>query len=126
MKLNHDCVRDLLLVIEEEATLNTVLNQDSLLSHDRLKTYSEDDFYYSFLKVKEAGFINGDARILHDFRTVVVKSLTYEGHLFLDNIRDNTAWEGAKKKAGKSLASISLSLMSELSNAYVKSVLGLS
>lgn len=126
MKLNHDCVRDLLLVIEEEATLNTVLNQDYLLSHDRLKTYSEDDFYYSFLKVKEAGFINGDARILHDFRTVVVKSLTYEGHLFLDNIRDNTAWEGAKKKAGKSLASISLSLMSELSNAYVKSVLGLS
>lgn len=126
MKLNHECVRDMLLTIEEEATLVGVLHDDLLFSVPRLSKYEEDDLYYTFLKLKEAGFINGDIMILPDYRTALVKNLSYEGHAFLDNVRDDTIWNKAKERVGSSVTSVSISVIGQVAGSIIKGMLGLS
>ena len=55
MRLNNDCVRDLLLAIEENVGLKEYMSIDSL----QLKSYSQDDLQYTALKLEEAGYIKG-------------------------------------------------------------------
>lgn len=125
MKLDHDCVRDLLLTIEEKSTLTDVLTDGDLFSSERLEKYDEDELYYTLLKVNEAGFLNANVMILPDYKSAVVQSLTYEGHSFLDNIRDNKVWEKTKEKIGSSATSVSISIIGQVAGSVIKGMMGL-
>lgn len=111
MKLNHDCVRDLLLLIEEVQVGDYID-----VSSYQLKNYSSEDLCYTADKLLEAGYINGkiypaDNVIYWRFS---VSSLTWTGHEFLDNIRDDGVWKDTKKVASK-LTSVSLSMLEKIS-----------
>lgn len=61
MKLNIDCVRDLLLAIENEVNFTENLkypsiNINSLCESDFLKKYQKQDVFYTALKLNEGGF----------------------------------------------------------------------
>ena len=60
MQLNQDCVRDSLLYFEYYLTnTNTfIFNPDFYTNHQYLEGYTNEDFLYTCLKLKEAGFIN--------------------------------------------------------------------
>ena len=63
MKLNIDCVRDLLLIIENEVNFTEDLkypsvNINSLCESDFLKKYQKQDVCYAALKLKEGGFVD--------------------------------------------------------------------
>ncbi|MBG9981862.1 DUF2513 domain-containing protein [Aerococcaceae bacterium DSM 111020] len=57
MRLNYDCIRDILLDLEKE------LKPNDFMTHDRIKQlrsydkYSFDDYQYSLIKLEEAGYI---------------------------------------------------------------------
>ena len=46
MRLNPDCIRDLLFSIEEESTSCSIISSDDLSNTERLKKYSEEDILY--------------------------------------------------------------------------------
>lgn len=86
MKLNIDCMRDVLLIMEE-IELNNPLSFNSL--KEKLPEYERNDLAYTCLKLYEAKFITMK---YHQLRTSLsifeLNDITYEGHQFLANIRD--------------------------------------
>lgn len=115
MKLNIECVRDVMLTSEEETDLsNEALNIDSLVTMPRLKNYREDDIVYTIKKLKEANYIEAGVMIHSEGHFARIKHLTYEGHLFLDNVRDDRIWKKAKKEASKISSSVSINILSNI------------
>ncbi|WP_315524005.1 DUF2513 domain-containing protein [Pseudoramibacter alactolyticus] len=98
MKLNNDCVRDILLCIEGLSFGQSLEISDLLQDYPQ---YSEDELTYTCLKLSEANLIECQT---HTYIHMSVPSisritdLTSKGHQFLNKIRDNTAWAKIKSK----------------------------
>ncbi|MBO4815423.1 MAG: DUF2513 domain-containing protein [Clostridia bacterium] len=122
MKLNQDCVRDLLLYLEENLNYNNEVRLNQL----NLKDYSREDLLYTAQKLIEADYINcvTSRHYTNNLPFILVKSITFKGHEFLDTIRDKTIWENTKSKASK-FTSISLPIIQQLATSLIKSQLGL-
>src|SRR5699024_7165047 len=113
MRLNIECIRDVLLTSEEETNLNNEdLNIDELVTMPRLKKYDEDAIIYTIKKIKEANYIEADVLIHSEGSMAMIRHLTYEGHLFLANIRDDGIWKKTKKEASKISSSVSINILS--------------
>jgi hypothetical protein len=54
----------------------------------------------------------------------MVTKLTWEGHEFLDDIKDSSVWESTKARIA-GLPGVALAVMAELAKAEIKKKLGL-
>lgn len=112
MKLNYDCIRDVLLYLEE----NLELNNSIYLENIKLD-YSSDDIYYSVQKLEEIGYIN--ARIIKAdgvaILDAIIFDITFYGHEFLNTIRPKTVWEKTKDISGK-LGTKSISAITQIAS----------
>lgn len=126
MKLNHDCVREILLELEEKLTLNDQLNISEIRELQTVEKYGEETTFYAILKLIDINFIQGRALRADNYSLhgLFISSLTWDGHIFLDNIREPSIWEATKEKT-KGLASISVTLMAGIAQDYLKQKLGL-
>lgn len=116
MRLNPDCMRDILLVVEENLQLNGSLPMSDLLP--LLPGYSKDEITYTCLKLNEANLLNifkvdypGGA-FVND-----ICEITYNGHQFLENIRNQSTWETVKQKLsllGSSSVPVIMSVASQV------------
>lgn len=119
MRLNNDCVRDLLLAIEENVGLKEYMSIDSL----QLKSYSQDDLQYTALKLEEAGYINAKvSKYLDGSMDIYIFSLTWNGYKFLDNIRDNNVWSKTKGIVSK-FASVSLDVLEKVAAQVITNMI---
>jgi hypothetical protein len=87
MKRDMDLVRQILLTIEaNEKQIDSKFSQEEISGHAAI--------------LKDGGFINAAiARGPQNQPTgCVLQSLTWEGHEFLDAMRDDTLWKKAKEK----------------------------
>ena len=131
MKLNYNCIRDVLLFIEEnqEMTDNgymTTMGLHDFCNSDSLSNYSESDIEYCISKLHEAGFVDAnDIRSL-DSSGFMIKDITYDGHQYLNNIRDKSIWQQTLEKVRSVGGSVSLSVLSQIAEKIVLSKLGLS
>lgn len=97
MKLNPDCVRDVLLAVES-ADLDEHISPRTL--HNSLPQYSESEIEYTCLILDEGGFIIAITMQLPGQEIAAVKSivrLTYQGHELAAKIRDPERWPNLKK-----------------------------
>lgn len=92
MKLNLDCMRDILLTLEQFDYGEIVHPKD--LEKRLSSNYSRADVYYSALKLAEAGFIKADYfDIPGDVPEIsLIYDITYAGHEFLNSIRPTSVW----------------------------------
>lgn len=122
MKLSHDCIRDLMLYLEQNLDYNDELEINNL----QLKDYSTVELMYTTKKLFEADFLICDNSIEIDdeYPIMLVNSITYKGHQFLDSIRDDKIWQNTKKTISK-LTSASLPIIQEVASSLIKSSLGL-
>ena len=109
MRLNLDCMRDVLLVAEENLPLNGSLPMSDLLP--LLPGYSKDEITYTCLKLNEANLLN-IFKTPYPGGTFVndIREITYNGHQFLENIRDPSLSEKIKQKAN-SVGSLSVDVI---------------
>jgi len=121
MRLNHECIRDTMLYLEENLQLNDTIVSSNL----KIKDYSNDDITYSIKMLQEAGFIQANSLGADDMLIYLVSSLTWEGHQYLDNIRDNSVWKIVKSKISK-LKSVSLPVVQQIAAQAVCEKLGIS
>lgn len=119
MKLNKDCIRDLLLYLEENLTINNSITINNI----KISNYTSDELLYTTDKLYEAKFLNCYRRI-YDAKDlfITVDSLTYEGHQFLDNIRDDNVWENTKNVLSK-FKSTSISFISDVSSQIIANII---
>lgn len=120
MKLNHDCVRDVLLCIEENLSYGYRINFSAV----KLKDYSQEDLLYTADKLLEAGFLNGSRENYVDLPIpeICITSITWNGHQFLDNIRDDGVWKNTKSVLSK-FSSASLSLIGNIASQIITSMI---
>lgn len=111
MKLNHECIRDLMLYIEENLPYGSYIyiHQVEIGQYNQLElTYAADKLYEAFFI--EAERVQG----MHDeIPSIKIFSITWDGHNFLDNIRDDKVWSTIKKKSSI-VASASLQTLSQI------------
>lgn len=120
MKLNHDCVRDLLLHIEENLTYGYYLE----VSEATLKSYSREELLYTADKLLEAGYLDGNKRntINSSLPYIRITAITWTGHQFLDNIRDDGVWKDTKKVLSR-FSSVSLGFVGNVASQVITSLI---
>lgn len=124
MRLNHECVRDLLLTIEDSEKQGYLLLDEVKDSH-LMNGYQTDEIIYCASKLIEKKFINGQLFKGDDMIFgFAISDLTWDGHEFLDNIRDNRVWKETKAISSK-VASASLSVLADVAKSYMSKTLGL-
>lgn len=117
MKLNVDCVRDLLLVIESDTSIGHPLHFNVL--KEKLLNYSGEDILYTALKLEEAGFITCNTKNVRTYPDLLcIQELTFYGHQFLENVRSESNW-GKVKAVSKTVGSASLNVISEIASSII-------
>lgn len=123
MELNKDCVRDVLLSCEELLKIDEDGYMNSL-SHEELgqalPSYKTEDIIYTVVKLKEAGFldvkITRAGNILADVR---IYDITFNGHEFLNDIRDDKNWKKVKDIA-KAVGAFSINMIAQIAVGVIQ------
>jgi len=96
MKLNPDCIRGLLLVLEEQPRQ---INAPTVIKDPTLSDYSRADVEYALEKLIEAGLVNGRTHVTKSCIVFTLDSISVTGHKFLDDIRSPKLWSKIKGTA---------------------------
>lgn len=130
MKLNPDCIRDVLLYLEEHLQVdlkthnfNNVTLKD-LNNNTALKAkYSPEEIWYTVYNLKEARYIDGTISNSGSYKMVVceIKNITWNGHQFLNTVRPQSVWDATLKGASK-LGIMSIGALSTLAMEIAKAV----
>lgn len=121
MKLDHNCIRAVLLYSEDHLGLDEDLDWQSLDLKDycdALSKYSRQGIAYTLYLLIEAGYV--DAHIIDvdgGICDINVYRLTYSGHEFIDTIRSNKIWNRIAS-AITTIGSASLPIIQELGSHY--------
>lgn len=124
MELNKDLVRNLLLNLEDKKT-DSSMSQKEIDDFAETQNISTKQMIYTIQRLEEAGFIKISIQYASNKPYWYhISSITYEGHQFLDNIRDPKVWKITKEKVSQ-ITGVSLPIIGQVASAYIKSQLGL-
>ncbi|WP_040266327.1 DUF2513 domain-containing protein [Pseudomonas rhodesiae] len=115
MKFDKELVREILLAVEghDEAKGWVTL---------KIEGRAESDVSYHIMLLDEAGLLVGiSLGGLNQFQWQP-RRLTYQGHEFLDTVRDCEVWRRTKEGAEK-VGGLSLDLLAQLGRAYGKQII---
>lgn len=129
MTFELDCVRDVLLAVEA-LEFNQHLHTGTL--HEQLSQYSEEQLAYTCLILKDGGYLDIETvspmagSMMPGIKSI--NHLTYKGHEFLANIRDNKIWtdvKGVAAKVGSKSLDAVVQIASNVVAALIKAPFGL-
>jgi len=125
MKLNYDCIRELLLVLETNLEFDNYLefnpiSFDDLLEIEGLSEYSEQDLLCSIINLDDAGFIETISGVFDGspLQNISIIRITYYGHEFIETIRPKGIWQKTKTILNE-VGSASLPLLSSVSSSLL-------
>ena len=125
MKRDMDLIRDLLLGIEQDERLDGTIfiapDESDNLGVIGITNHSAEEVAYHLMMLMEAGLIKGNSTME---QMPAVSRLTWEGHEFLDNIKDQSIW-GKTKERLKGLPGVGIAVIGEVAKAELKKHLGL-
>ena len=144
MVLNYDCLRSVLLSLENLLKIDQVqrdqvpgsssndivhdkklylrfqsISLDEIMKADTLRPYEKEDLFYAIYNLEQAGYISACIKRAGNCVTYcAVSDITYEGHMFLKNVHDDTVWAAVKRKIGP-MAHASLPVLLEVAASCV-------
>jgi len=120
MKRDMDLVRDLLMYIENDPTFDGQSWQNLELPDEMYDKHRTEEIAYHVGLLIEAGFIRGQLGAT----APTISKLTWNGHEFLDNIKDRDIWHKAKQRI-KGLPGVALTVVAEIAKEEIRKKLGL-
>ncbi|MCL2445285.1 MAG: DUF2513 domain-containing protein [Oscillospiraceae bacterium] len=123
MKLNPDCIRAILLCLEENQGMVSERVQHIMLHCMPDLGFSQEDMIYSTIKMIERGLIEGKARYSFGGAAYEIADITLAGHEFLANIHNEQNWNKTKEVAAKVGAPRSLSILTAAAEGVTKGIL---
>lgn len=116
MKLNPDCVRDILLTVESIPSMNYTyrFNEESIKSD--LPNYSTEEVLYHVRQCDLSNFLYKTKFTLE--REYLVTDLSPLGHQFLADIRSDNVWEKTKSVAEK-IGAYSLDTLTKIAASVI-------
>lgn len=122
MKLDYDCLRSLLLKLEDFENLDDDLHYQYMTLNDMaeaLPKFPKNMIAYTTLKAKEGDLINASITNADGcIYACTYSSLTYDGHQFLENVRNDSIWSKTKSIA-KELGCTSLRSLLSISEKII-------
>ncbi len=123
MTLDADCLRDVLIYLEDNLTLsdNGVYNNISTytICGGLSDKYTHPQIRYTVDRLEEAGFIKTCFNGVKDGAKIKqVYAITYEGHIFLDSIKPASAWSKIKSIASK-IGYVSVPILSNAASSVL-------
>lgn len=99
MKLNPDCIRDILIYVEKNTNLSNMVGISPASLPKQLSSYEPNEVMYHIKQCELSGmfgekvswYIGGDC---------MIRYLSPTGHQFLSDIRSDNAWNKTKQIAG--------------------------
>ena len=122
VKLNPNCVRDILLEIEKQP-FQSELSISEL--RETLHQYDKEEISYCCLKLYEADYI--DILTVDVLRSstpgiISINDITFNGHEFLNNIRSDSVWNNVKA-IGTQIGSNSISALSQIATGVITAII---
>lgn len=121
MKLNPECIRDIMFYLEENLTMNSDLeiNEISVFDLPEKLNYSIEEIANTLLILDDANFIvcyrnNGDDAIV----ALDIYRITYTGYQFLESIRPDSVWKKVQTISGN-IGSFSLNVISQIATSVL-------
>ena len=122
MKRDLDLIRGILLFVEDKAGINKGVGLNELLALNA----NRDLVAYQLELLSDAGFIDAEPmKGLGGYLDFYIRRLTYNGHEYLDSIRDETIWEKTKEKLAMVGGASTLVVVKELAVSISKNLLGI-
>lgn len=118
MKLNPDCIRDILLEVEDQTDYtNSLSYSTSEPKPKRWNRYDHAEIIYH-IKQCERSELLVDVMYYEDGDYIEISDLSPEGHQFLANVRQDSIWNNTKAIANK-VGSKSLGTLLQISTAVI-------
>ncbi len=126
MKLDFDCVRDVLMKIEALSKYNNNFEYVPLSVYDisnALDEYEIDTIYYTLRKLEDGGYIEAlyNTNLPINIGQFYILDITFKGHEYLNTVRDPKIWRIIKSK----LIAPTFSLIMQLAPEIIKSYIGI-
>lgn len=129
MTINYDCLRAVMLSLENRLTLNEKLRRVSveiydIAEYEELKSdYSAKDIVYSVHMLIDAGFLQTEhSTIPEKYQQAApppkILTITYKGHEFIEHMKNDNVWNKVKNTA-KEISVFSLSALMEIAATIV-------
>lgn len=120
MKLNPDCIRDILLTVEEHTGHSKFMRYPDKIEYELLKPYPKDEVFYHINQCKLSGLLTKVDWTMNP--DCLIYDISPSGHEFLANIRSNTNWSKTKEIASK-VGSFSLDALAKIAVNVVTSLI---
>ena len=94
MKFNPNCIRDILIPVEELSDFHHQTEYKEEAPFDSLSAYSHEEIIYHIRQCEESGLIY-DVHYYSGATHVDIRDLSPKGHEFLAHIRNDSVWKNA-------------------------------
>lgn len=128
MKLDYNCARDLLLLLENELKLTYAeygIESNAIFFDDvaqNLKKYRKEVIAYTTLKLDEAGYINVDCEYGDEcYHNFAYYGITYQGHQYLDSVRSKSVWSKILSKSKATGLSLTFDVIKAVATKIITS-----
>lgn len=119
MRLNPDCLRDLLLEMEDATNGINLINytladteiEDISINFKCSTKYSATEIYYHLKQCEYSGFFIRPSWYLDNRFSIL--DISPEAHKFIENIRSQSRWEKVKSISGK-IGSFSIDVLKQV------------
>lgn len=118
MKLNPDCIRAILLTVEENSTISRGILIDSynFTKYENLKDFDYEEISYHIRQCDLEGLFTKLST--YHRQHYCIADLSPKGHEFIQNVRDDTIWNSVKNKA-KNIGTLSLPILVTMAKNFL-------
>ncbi len=117
MKRNWDLIRSILFKLEGQSEARGSLLPDGFTGFD------SETVSYHFKLLQSAGLIEAiDYSSLNEM-SLIARSLTWQGHEFLDKIRNDTVWNSLKTTIKSKSLDLSLDTIKQVAQTIISQML---
>lgn len=118
MKLNPDCIRDILFVVENNATYSNDVSEETMFKELDSKYPREEILYH----VRQCEHSELFLKVVHYFGGFSIQDLSPYGHQFINDIRQDNNWNRTKDIA-KNVGSFSLDVLKDISSQVIATLI---
>lgn len=118
MKLNYDCVRDVMLYLEENLNFGNPIRDTNINLN-----YDIKDIRYSLLKLHEINYLDGSvSKYMDGDYSVITTDITFYGHKFIGEIQSDTIWDKTKS-VSKDLGIQTINGITQIASSVISSLI---
>lgn len=133
MKFDLDCVRDILIALEDTIVPNdsgaipTNYSAKALKCHPRVAKYPPNQVMYTLRIMNDGGLVSFNFQPMGtsdlQFNPSLTSGITYAGHQYLASVRDDVIWKKTARKLMEIGGTASMTLVTAISEGIANSLM---